>query len=105
MVAGSIVHFLTHGPSAKVHGCEACEAGAPVSRETAQDKKIKLSMRDLRDENARTALSAIIASSPPYPDPQAAAKMAYAYADAMMVARGIDEPPPPLPQPAGGLPA
>ena len=95
-MAGGITHFLMHGGGTKVKGCEACVAGAPVQRETTSERKVKVSMRELRDEAARTALAAIIATSAPYPDPHASAKMAYAYADAMMLERG-DEPAPPLP--------
>lgn len=86
MAKGSVVHFLTH--LTPVAGCEACAVGAPRGRVPQKDKDILASMAALRDEFAQGALAAIITSSPPYPDPEASARMAYKFADAMMVARG-----------------
>ncbi len=89
---GNLVHFLTH-TGAPVAGCDACTHGAPHERRTGGDKEIIASMADERDKNARAALVAIISSSPPYVDPESAARMAYKYADAMAAARGALPPP------------
>ncbi len=85
MAHESVVHFLTHVKP--VAGCEACVKGAPAKR-SAKDLEILASMSTLRDDVAKEALSAVILASPPYADPESAAKMAFSYADAFMAARG-----------------